>query len=140
MKAVQSIINRAGGFEAVKERYINLVNEPYMRLVVEVLTSNPADGSHTVSVAHYGEQNGDAMRDPEIVFWVVPAADKRGFLWWPLSIQQDYLGQYDECARCDRNGYRLTNLKLATSINRFARTWSRNIALQGFTKLSLQPS
>jgi hypothetical protein len=43
-------------------------------------------------VAHYGEQNGDLMRDPEIVFEVV--ADH----WQPVSIQQDYVGSYREVA------------------------------------------
>jgi hypothetical protein len=41
-------------------------------------------------VAHYGEQHGDLMRDPEIVFEVAAGQ------WQPVSIQQDYIGSYRE--------------------------------------------
>ncbi len=43
------------------------------------------------SVCHYGEQNGDLMRDPEITF----LRDERGD-YYPLSFQNDYLGIHRE--------------------------------------------
>jgi hypothetical protein len=39
------------------------------------------------SMAHYGKQNGDAMRDPDVTFLVYP--DGRLF---PCSFRNDYLG------------------------------------------------
>jgi hypothetical protein len=55
------------GFGKFSARY----EQPaYLPLCVEVLAVSPADVP-AVSVAHYGEQNGDLMRDPEIVFAVV---------------------------------------------------------------------
>jgi hypothetical protein len=41
-----------------------------MRLVIEHVGTG-LRGGELVSVAHYGVQNGDPMRDPEIVFEVV---------------------------------------------------------------------
>jgi hypothetical protein len=42
-----------------------------MRLVVEYIGQGPR-GLPAIAVAHYYEQNGDAMRDPEMVFEVNP--------------------------------------------------------------------
>jgi len=50
---------------------ISIENEPWMRLVIEVLPERGPDGHTFVSVAHYGEQNSDAMRDPEMSFEVL---------------------------------------------------------------------
>ena len=50
---------------------LSIVNEPYMRLVIEDIQIPGPDGYPTLSVAHYGEQNGDAMRDPEMLFELV---------------------------------------------------------------------
>ena len=44
------------------------------------------DGYLTVSICHYGEQNGDLMRDPEVVFKV------QGHEVLPLSFRNDYAG------------------------------------------------
>lgn len=134
MKTIAALITRAGGFAAVQRRYINITNEPYMRLVVEVVSGPYPDGSHEVSVAHYGKQNGDAMRDPEILYHVGPDPLNPGkTLWRPLFIQQDYLGQYDVCAVTKPDGtYFLKNERLARSISSFAVQWDRNIARQGF--------
>ena len=50
-------------------------------------------GLPTVSVAHYYTQNGDLMRDPEMVFEVGPDG-----AFHPVSYQQDNLGIYQEAA------------------------------------------
>lgn len=52
-----------------------------MRLTVERI------GPNLVSLAHYGEQNGDLMCDPEIVFWRGPDE-----VYYPISFRNDYLG------------------------------------------------
>ncbi len=69
MKTVLQIIEEAGGL--TNAECISVENEPWMRLVIEVLPERGPDGHIVVSVAHYGEQNGDAMRDPEMLFEVV---------------------------------------------------------------------
>ena len=46
------------------------------------------------SVAHYYTQNGDPMRDPEMVFFRGP-----GGKYFPTMFQQDSAGIYQECVK-----------------------------------------
>lgn len=87
--------------------HLSITNEPYMRLVIEVV------GKEQVSVAHYYTQNGDAMRDPEIVF---------GVRWLPIEITQDPVGIY----RRSDPGYYLRG------VVGLAHMWAMNIRYQGF--------
>src|SRR5262245_50423377 len=73
-----------------------------MRLVIEYTGRGPR-ACDMVSVAHDGEQNGDAMRDPEIMFEVAADA-KGGWTWHPVAIQQDYIGSYLQCVFEDEQG------------------------------------
>ena len=88
----RKIIDAKGGMAALKSRPIRLEVPGFMRLVIEHIGTGPRSGE-LVSVAHYGEHNGDAMRDPEIMVEVVPDA-KGGWTWHPVAIQQDYTGSY----------------------------------------------
>lgn len=45
-------------------------NPPFLDLVVEALDESGPLGLPAISVAHYGKQNGDPMRDPEMCFEV----------------------------------------------------------------------
>ena len=95
--------------EAGESFHLSIENAPYMRLVVEVV------GQGAVSVAHYFKQNGDAMRDPEIVF---------NARWLPVEITQDPVGIY---RRAD-DGYYLSG------VQGLARMWAANIRHQGFAE------
>ena len=138
MQTVERIIKDRGGLDALKLNYIRIENPGYMRLVIEYVGQGPR-GLPMVSVAHYSEQNGDAMRDPEIVFEVyqftAPGADME-WDWLPISIQQDYLGSYDVIVWKD-GAQTLTRPKLAKDVLAFSRTWDRNIKAQGFLKAAL---
>ena len=79
-----------------------------------------------MSVAHYGEQNGDLMRDPEIVFEVVTGS------WQPVSIQQDYVGSYREAILAGEGGKVYVRPALVRDITAFALIWDRNLKHQGF--------
>jgi hypothetical protein len=69
---VKHIIDLFGGLGWLKAgNWIRLEHEPYLRLGIEWISKRPR-GCDTISVAHYGEQNGDPVRDPEIVFEVQP--------------------------------------------------------------------
>ena len=125
MRNVQRIIDKLGGLEALKRRPIRLEVAGFMRLVIEHVGAGPR-GGELVSVAHYGEQNGDLMRDPEVVFEV--AADQ----WQPVSIQQDYLGSYREAVFVGENGKVLVRPAEVRDIASFARFWDRNLKHQGF--------
>lgn len=48
----------------------------------------------------YGTQHGDAMRDPEMVFWT----NNLDGSWLPVSYRQDYLGLYRPCCTQDWRG------------------------------------
>jgi hypothetical protein len=51
-----------------REFYLRIENPPYMALVIGATPEPGPLGSPGISVAHYGEQNGDLMRDPGMCF------------------------------------------------------------------------
>jgi hypothetical protein len=84
-------------------------------------------------VAHYYQQNGDAMRDPDMVFEVFPASERLPVgLWLPLSYRQDGMGIDQEVYGENAAGQKTIKPKLAKDLAKFARQWDRNIAQQGF--------
>jgi hypothetical protein len=131
MKTIQKLIDLHGGFEAVKTHYLSLENLPYMRLVIEVIGGPYPNGAYELSVAHYGEQNGDAMRDPEITFLVVPA--EQGTTWTPLTFENSYMGCYQVVAEATREGrLNVRNAALLRDLRDFANQWDLNLMEQGF--------
>jgi hypothetical protein len=66
MQTVLEIIRKAGGWH--HGLYLKIDNPPYMELVIEAMDESGPMGLPALSVAHYGEQNGDLMRDPEMCF------------------------------------------------------------------------
>jgi hypothetical protein len=97
MRNVHKIVDANGGLAALQSRPIRLAVPGFMRLVTEHIGHGPRDGD-LVSVAHYGEQDSDPMRDPEVVFEVVSGE------WHPVSIQQDYVGSYREAVFVGEDG------------------------------------
>lgn len=59
-------------------------SKSFMAVSVECLQKN------TYSVCHYYEQNGDLMRDPEVVFL------KDNENYYPIMYQQDNVGLYQD--------------------------------------------
>jgi hypothetical protein len=66
MNTILDILGKAGGWHP--GLYLKIDNPPYMELVIEAMDESGPCGLPSISVAHYGEQNGDAMRDPEMCF------------------------------------------------------------------------
>lgn len=113
--SIEAIVEAAGQTEAFKRAIRNggsftlkVANAPYMPLTIEVT------GEGYVSVAHYFTQNGDAMRDPEIVF--------NPKNWYGVEITQDPVGMYQ---RVRPNCY-------SKGIEELARVWAKNLREQGF--------
>lgn len=132
MKTIQRMIDRHGGFEAVQRNYLSIENPPYMRLVIEVIGGPYPNGTHEVSVAHYGEQNGDAMRDPEMTFLVLVGSDDSA-TWTPLTYENSYMSAYQVAAEVTESGQvRVLRPRLMRQLRGFANQWDRNIAEQGF--------
>src|SRR5215217_3432572 len=113
MKNVKAIIDLFGGLASF--RHLRLECKGYMALVIEVIGPGPR-GLPAVSVAHYYTQDGDAMRDPEIVFEVGPDG-----AFHPVSYQQDSLGIYQEAAFADDAGRVLVRPRLVKELAGFAR-------------------
>ena len=131
MKNIQRMIEERGGFEAVRENYLRLENPPFMRLVVEVIGGPYENGGYEVSVAHYGEQNGDAMRDPEITFLVVTSGEVT--TWTPLTFENSYMGCYQVVATATREGrLKVRNAALLRDLRDFANQWDLKLMEQGF--------
>src|SRR5258708_6615162 len=70
MKAVITKIAEVYGLDLkADESHLRLESEGYMPLVIKKI------GKNRVSVAHYYTQQGDAMRDPEVCFVIIPSLD-----------------------------------------------------------------
>jgi len=131
MNNIQSMIEEHGGLAALKRNYLRIENPPFMRLVIEVVQGPMPAGTWELSVAHYGTQNGDAMRDPEVTFLVHPLAE--GWTWLPLTFLNDYVGVYQKVAGYDDDGIlEERNPAQAREMREFVDMWDRNIKHQGF--------
>jgi len=85
-----------------------------MDLTIEKIRDNE------ISVAHYHQQRGDLMRDPEIVYRIEDNGE-----WTPIEYRQDPgIYQRDETGLND--------------VEDFAETWSENLKNQGFLQAAQQ--
>ena len=121
--------------------YVKLMSDEFMPLNIERLETNIQTvfgAGTTYSFAHYYEQNGDLMSDPQMVFIVVDNRkledDLDAIAVYPQSYQLDGLGLYEECVSIE-------NGKVASFIRTmqaghavFAGQWFRNLRQQGFLK------
>ncbi len=121
MERVVTVILKAYGladaFARSDEFHLELANPPYMPLVIERHRDE-------VAVTHHFTQNGDLMRDPEVVFAL--------WHWSPVSITQDPTGFYRE-VYVFVGGRRVMNVRLLRELEDFARLWAANLRAQGFT-------
>ena len=109
---------------------VRLTANSYMPLSVEHIGQS-AEGNRLIAICHYGEQNGDLMRDPEMVFEVyaspTPATAE------PLSFRNDYMGLMQVIYRYADDGKKThVNARLKQDLKSFARTWFNNLKDQGF--------
>lgn len=99
--------------------YLKLDNASgtFMPLVMEKVTDEPGF-SAVYSLAHYGEQNGDLMADPEMTF------GESDHEFYPLSFRNDYIGVYQEVIT------EQVYLKLQQELVEFADMWLQNVVDQ----------
>ena len=95
----------------------------YMPVHIEIIEKT--DKYDHISLAHYGQQNGDAMRDPEMIF----ALHKESQQFVPYYYRNDYMGMEQYSARWTDKGV-LLNRRLQADHTTFANQWLRNIAAQ----------
>ena len=111
-------------------RAVRITVPGYMLLSVEEIGSS-GDGYRLVSLCHYGEQNGDLMRDPDIVFLFHNVSD--GATAEPVSFRNDYLGIVQEVYRYDKTGRRTHVVpSLKQELTEFAGSWFATLRDQGF--------
>lgn len=128
MKTVLELIKRAGGWHP--GLYLKVSNEPYMALVIEATDESGPCGLPAVSVAHYGEQNGDLMRDPEMCFELGLAGGPHlnAFYW-----RNDYVG-VEQWSRFIREGNYCYHTQLYQQHESFAKLWDKNLDAQRFVE------
>src|SRR6202012_5540685 len=85
MQTILQILKMAGGWHP--GLYLKIDTPPYMELVIEAMDESGPRGLPALSVAHYGEQNGDAMRDPEMCFELEADGELS-----PYYYRNDYVG------------------------------------------------
>jgi len=66
-------------------RRVDNYSGAFMAVSVEVIDADRYGGNLKISVAHYYTQNGDMMRDPEMIFWKADQVNR----WYPIYFRQD---------------------------------------------------
>ncbi len=129
MKTILDILQKAGGWRS--DLYLKIENQPYMSLVIEAVSESGPCGLPSLSVAHYGEQNGDLMRAPEMCFELgfVNGPYLNAFYW-----RNDYAG-IEQWSRFIREGNYCYHPQLHEQHERFAKLWDNNLRLQGFSEV-----
>src|SRR5437588_8323294 len=127
MKTVAQILELAAPLQA--GFHIRIENEPWMTLVIEDTQERGPNGLPAISVAHYGEQNGDLMRDPEMIFEAEESGEQINLV--PYYWRNDCAGieQYSASTEC---GQIVVNAKLRREHSAFAHIWDTNLKTQGF--------
>ena len=108
---------------ALQTAVIDNTDGAYMPVHVELI--DKTENYHHFSLAHYGQQNGDAMRDPEMLFALHNGT--RQFI--PYYYRNDYCGIEQYSVRWTNEGI-LLNRRLQADHTTFANQWLRNIAAQ----------
>ncbi len=126
MKTILAILQEAGGWRP--NLYLKIESPPYMELVIEATDESGPCGLPSLSVAHYGEQNGDLMRDPEMCFELgfAGGANLNPFFW-----RNDYVG-VEQWSRFIQEGTYCYHPQLHAQHENFAKTWDINLRQQGF--------
>jgi hypothetical protein len=126
MQTILDILRKAGGWH--HGLYLKIENPPYMELVIEAMDESGPMGLPAISVCHYGEQNGDLMRDPEMCFelGLADGPHLNAFYY-----RNDYLG-VEQWSRDVVDGNYVHLIALHRQHEAFAKTWGNNLRLQGF--------
>ena len=128
MQTILRILKQAGGWH--HGLYLKIENPPYMGLVIEATDESGPCGLAAISVAHYGEQNGDLMRDPEMCFELGLLGGAR---LNPFYYRQDHLG-IEQWSRTIQGDHYVFLFSLHQQHERFAKVWDNNLRLQGFAE------
>ena len=117
---------------ADEEQAAKLDNAPdLMPVYVEIIFPISED-EEQISIAHYGEQCGDLMRDPEMIFF----HDRKEGKAYPMEYRNDYGGTLEVSIKDDLNGRpKMVNQARQKQHAAFADLWMKNIKKQQRIKL-----
>lgn len=111
------------GLLALQTTKIDNSDGAFMPVHIEIV--GRTEKYNILSLAHYGEQNGAAMRDPEMIF----ALHKESQQFIPYYYRNDYAGIEQYSVKWTGEGV-LLNRRLQAQHTTFANQWLRNIATQ----------
>jgi len=125
IKAIVKAAHQEETFSTADHFHIRIENPPYMPLVIESwAVSDPFLGeTRHISIAHYREQCGDLVADPEMELM------DNGY---PVHIQMGATDYYRTSYRHDAQGIAYVNMRERADQMSFMRTWARNLRAQGF--------
>jgi len=124
-KQMQTIISKIAAKHGVDlskvGAHLTLTMPGYDRLAIETI------GVNQISLAHYFQQNGDLIADPEIVFYTGYGP------WVPIALSLVITG-WREVARLSADGSQVTHVALAAQADAasLARMWAKNLREQGW--------
>jgi hypothetical protein len=99
--------------------YFKLSNDPtYIPVTIEIV------GVNQLSLCHYGELNGDLMRDPEMIFY------KQNDDWYPIYFRNDWMGIEEFSCQITNEQFLIENEVWQHDQAEFANTWLMNIQQQ----------
>ncbi|MDE1161237.1 MAG: hypothetical protein PW792_04730 [Acidobacteriaceae bacterium] len=126
MRILLDILEAVGGWN--HGLHLHIDNQPYLPLVIEAMDESGPCGLPAISVTHYGKQNGDAMRDPEMCFELgfAGGAHLNPFYW-----RNDYLG-IEQWSRFIRDSNYCYHTQLHEQHEVFAKLWDKNLRQQRF--------
>ena len=128
-KASQKIMDKltTGVDAGCPHRRIDNTNKAFMPVVIEVIGKAQLDEAigTLYSIAHYYKQNGDAMRDPEMVFYKAPDGK-----YYPVMFQQDNLCIYQESVEWEGEKIVAYDRSVQKDHVFFANLWMKNIKEQ----------
>lgn len=126
-KATQIFLKLIEGLNDVGDsKKIDNSNGTFMAVHVEIIAQADPQairGGFVISVAHYYEQNGDLVCDPDMTFLYYPAGHVS-----PMTFEQGGV-MYQVAAKFD-DGRLLFNSKQQAEITTFANQWMLNIKEQ----------
>ncbi len=115
--------------------HFRIENAPWQPLVIEDIQQRGPNGLPVISVAHYGEQNGDLMRDPEMLFELARRGDEIELS--PYYWRNDYVG-IEEYSAIEQEDHWLVFTDLKRRHCEFAKTWDANLRAQGYLEAFLR--
>lgn len=103
---------------------IDNTNNSFMPVVVEIIERDSEEKATKVSIAHYYEQNGDLMADPEMCFAII-----NGFIV-PYFYKTDCNGVWQESVIYDGVSAKKLYPYMQADHSNFANMWFMNIKRQ----------